>query len=202
MNVLGIIFDSKLNWNEHIATSIKKSNKALHAIRLIKQYFNPPELKRLLLSYYYYPILYYNSEIWLSTNINAHCKQQLLSASANALRSCFKTDNRHISFESLHKHCKKSTPNQLTLYNLSLLLYKVFNETNESNEWLHFTNQIISGSRQQRFEIYRTNNYTIGNNVLCNRLFCINKRIELNLLNLPYPLYKRCMKKEFLLYEI
>ena len=36
MNVLGVIFDSKLNWNEHIANCIKKSNKALHAIRLIK----------------------------------------------------------------------------------------------------------------------------------------------------------------------
>ena len=39
-NVLGIIFDSKLNRAKHIANQIIKANKALHAIKLIKKYFN------------------------------------------------------------------------------------------------------------------------------------------------------------------
>ena len=39
MNVLGVIFDSKLQWNDHIAHTIKKSNSALHCIKLIKNYF-------------------------------------------------------------------------------------------------------------------------------------------------------------------
>ena len=38
---------------------------------------------------------------------------------------------------------------------------------------------------QSNNEIYKTNNYMIGNNVLCNRLYSINKRVDLNLLNLP-----------------
>jgi hypothetical protein len=32
MNVLGVTFDSKLNWKEQVANTIKKSNKSLYAI--------------------------------------------------------------------------------------------------------------------------------------------------------------------------
>ena len=58
MNVLGVIFDSKLQWTQHIAKAISKSNSALHAIRLISKYFTTRELLDLLTSNYY-SILYY-----------------------------------------------------------------------------------------------------------------------------------------------
>ena len=44
MNVFGIIFDNKLNWNNHIAKAISKVNSAQHCVRLIKYYFTPEEL--------------------------------------------------------------------------------------------------------------------------------------------------------------
>ena len=40
MNVLGVIFDSKLQWSNQVANSIRKANAALHAIKLIKTFFN------------------------------------------------------------------------------------------------------------------------------------------------------------------
>ena len=48
MNVLGVCFDSKLTWSMHVANSINKANKALHAIRLIKKYFTHFEILQLL----------------------------------------------------------------------------------------------------------------------------------------------------------
>ena len=36
MNILGVIFDSKLQWCSQVAYSIKKANNALNAIKLIK----------------------------------------------------------------------------------------------------------------------------------------------------------------------
>ena len=45
MNVLGVIFDSKLNSNDHVAKAINKYNTALHCIWLIKYYFNLDELQ-------------------------------------------------------------------------------------------------------------------------------------------------------------
>ena len=50
INVLGVIFDSKLQWGQQIANVIMKSNKAKHAIFLIRKFFNTDELKTLLTS--------------------------------------------------------------------------------------------------------------------------------------------------------
>ena len=69
MNVLGVIFDSKLNWKEHVSNAIKKANKTLHAVRMIKKYFSSKELK-IMLNSYFYSILYYNAEIWLTPSLH------------------------------------------------------------------------------------------------------------------------------------
>ena len=39
MNVLGVTFDSKLNWAKHVANQLSKSALALHAIKLIRNFF-------------------------------------------------------------------------------------------------------------------------------------------------------------------
>ena len=85
MNVLRVNCDSKLNWSKHVANQISKSNRALHAIKMIKKYFTQSELLSLLTSNYY-SILFYNSEIWHIPNLKPQIKQLSLSASAN-LRS-------------------------------------------------------------------------------------------------------------------
>ena len=99
MNVLGVEFDSKLNWNPHINKAILKSNKSLYAIKLIRKYFNSKEILNLLTSNYY-SILYYNSEIWHLPSLSPETKQMLLSASANAL----KISQKNQSYAILHKH--------------------------------------------------------------------------------------------------
>ena len=43
-----VTFDSKLNWGKHVANQISKSNKALHAIGMIKKYFSKLEILSLL----------------------------------------------------------------------------------------------------------------------------------------------------------
>ena len=50
INVLGVIFDQKLQWHEHISFSISKSIKALNAIRLIRRVFSKHELLQLITS--------------------------------------------------------------------------------------------------------------------------------------------------------
>jgi hypothetical protein len=38
MNVLGIQFDSRLKWSNQVSNAIRKSNKALNAIKIIRRY--------------------------------------------------------------------------------------------------------------------------------------------------------------------
>ena len=52
MNVLGVSFDSKLQWHSQVSNTVKKAKKALHAIYLIKKYFTSKELLNIITSNY------------------------------------------------------------------------------------------------------------------------------------------------------
>ena len=45
MNVLGVTFDSKLNWQIHVQNAVKKASKSLQAIKLIRKYFTKKQVK-------------------------------------------------------------------------------------------------------------------------------------------------------------
>ena len=200
MNVLGVIFDSKLNWDAHISHAILKSKKALYALRLLRRHFSNIEMRTLLDSYFY-SVLYYNSVIWLTPSISSHMKQQLLSISANAIRSCIMHNSYDISFENLHKNNKKCTPSQIMLYQVSLKLHKVLNDTeSHTTESVSVFDQIICSRRQLNFEIHRNNNYRIGLNTTGNKFYHVNKLIGLDKFNLGYVHFKKLMKIQFLKY--
>ena len=200
MNVLGVVFDSRLNWSEHVSEAVRKSNRALCALRLIKRYLTSSNMRTLLISIYY-SILYYNSEIWLGPHLLSNSKQQLLSASAKAIRSCMPLPNPFISFELVHKNCKFSTPTQVGLFKLSLLLYKTLNSTTFSKDWLELTDQIVITRRQVTFDSFMKNNYKIGLNILTNRFNQLKHLIDLDDFNLDVIPFKLKMKRKFKPYE-
>ena len=187
MNVLGVSFDSKLNWSEQVSNAIAKSNKTLYAIKMIKRFFKPSEIK-ILLNTHFYPVLYYNSEIWLTPYLQAGPRQQLLAASANALRSCLNYLNPYISYEKIHLAFKKSTPDQMALYIISLLLYKSINMTISNIDWSDLNFQMITTSRQTTIDFHRSCNYKIGNNILTNKFVCIKKKFSWISLTFHTPL--------------
>ena len=53
MNVLGVTFDCKLNWQAHTAMAVSKVKKSLYALRLLRQFFNNNEMRTLLDSHFY-----------------------------------------------------------------------------------------------------------------------------------------------------
>ena len=116
MNVLGVLFDCKLNWNAHVASAICKAKKTLYALRLLRKFFNDQEM-RLLLDSHFYSTLYYNSVLWLNPCLDSVTKQSILSVSANALRSCMMSNNNEISFDKIHKICKNVPPYRSYLIN-------------------------------------------------------------------------------------
>ena len=199
MNVLGVIFDSKLNWNSHIANAISKAKKSLYALRLIRKFFTKEEMRQLLDSNFY-SILYYNAVIWLTPQISCVMKQALLSVSANALRSCMLFNCSEISFERIHILCKKCTPKQITLYQIALRLHKLVDGLQKEITFEHCTllEGIVCTSRQLTFEIYRNNKNKIGMNTTANKLYPISKLIGLDALNLGFVHFKKLMKFQFL----
>ena len=53
MNILRVLFDSKLQWAAQAGQAISTAKRALQGIRLIKNYFNRTKLIQLLTSNYY-----------------------------------------------------------------------------------------------------------------------------------------------------
>ena len=53
INILGVTFGSKLNWQLQVQNAIKKAKKNLHAIQLIRKHFNKTEILNLITANYY-----------------------------------------------------------------------------------------------------------------------------------------------------
>jgi hypothetical protein len=52
INALRVIFNSKLQWSNHVLKAIVKANTALNVIKIIRKVFNSTELLQLLTNYY------------------------------------------------------------------------------------------------------------------------------------------------------
>ncbi len=79
INILGITFDSKLQWSSQVSRAIRGANTSLQAIKLIRKYFTTPEIVQLL-TLSFYSKFYYGSKIWHIPTLNQKCKKMLLSA--------------------------------------------------------------------------------------------------------------------------
>ena len=197
MNVLGVIFDSKLQWHYQVQSAVNKSKKALNAIFLIRKYFSKKQLLSIITSNFY-TILYYNAEVWLLPTLGPQLKQKILSASSAPLKLCTPNYNYLMSFNSLHYLNQRATPTQFTIYTHALLLHKTYNDETMSNDWLNlFFNQQFN-QRELNVKFYNTSSYRIGNNIISNRFTILNGKIKLSWLNDSYESYKIKCKENFL----
>ena len=117
-----------------------------------------------------------------------HTRQNLLSISSNALRTCLSRYHFDVSFENLHRNCKKSTPKQIALYLSSLKLHKIVNDNLDDITFEQVTvfDQIRCSTRQLTFELVRNNTYKIGMNTTSNKLYALSKLVGLEMLHLSY----------------
>jgi hypothetical protein len=196
INVLGVTFDSKLNWQTHVQNAVKKSSKSLQAIKIIKKHFKKTELMQLSISNYY-SILFYNAEIWLTPSLTRQTNKLLMSASAQPLKLCCPAYDRSISYERLHNITKRPIPKTIMKFKHALLLHKVYNSENADHNWLElFFNQNFN-ERNNMANFVDTSNFKQGKNLLSNRFSCINGKVPYSMLNKSYATFKSWCKNEF-----
>ena len=150
MNVLGVVFDNRLQWTDQVAHTINKANSALHCIGLIKHYFKPEELCQIITS------------LWSILTLNHELKTRLLSISASALKICTPSYHDRMSYIDLHKINKRATPMEFCYYKHALLSYNLVHNELPIEDWVDLNFQQILGSRSKNFNFVRTNNYRVG----------------------------------------
>ena len=197
MNVLGVAFDSKLNWQIQVQSAITKAKTSLNAVKLISKHFKKHEILQILTSNYY-SILYYNSKIWHLPTLSHNSKQMLFSASATPLKICTPSYNPAMSHNTLHLLNKRATPDQFLKYKTALTLFKFFNSNSMSFEWQQlFFNQNFN-QRNVTLNFTDLSRYKIGKNLITNRFNILNNQIPHNWLNLTFLSFKIKCKEKFL----
>ena len=126
-------------------------------------------------------------------------KHNLLSISANALRTCLSHVGLNVSFVDIHKINSKCTPQQIMLYQIALNLHRVLNsDLPLTFEKISLLDQMVCGRRQLRFEVLRNFQGKIGMNTQANKFYHVSNMIGLDLLNLGFVHYKKVAKVQFL----
>ena len=197
INVLGVIFDSKMQWSNQVSQAISKSKKALHGIKLVKKYLTKDETKMLLTSNFY-SILYYNCEIWPSKGLNVRNKKYLLSASSNALKILNNATDLRISYRQLHLNEKRALPMDFAKYRLAIQLFKIYNCTTYDENWMDMNYQQNFNARMKMFHINDCSKLLVGRNIVSNRLNVLNNQIDLDWLNLSLNSFKLKVKELYL----
>ena len=173
INVLGVTFDHKLTWSNHISNQINKANRALHAIRLIKKVFQSKrdidiaDIKLLFhLVLQQWSLALAKTQTWTKTT-------PPLSFS-----KCPKiSPTLPWSYGIIYKFTQvgeKSPPDFFLIFKHAVLLHKLFNTQSPSLEWMDLNFKQTFGQRQTKFLIINPSRFKIGNNILANRLTILN----------------------------
>ena len=198
IRVLGIIFDSKLNWHHHIISNIQKCKKSLQAIKLISKYFTIDERLNVVTSLFYSK-LYYGAEIWLIPTLSFSLKKKLLSISTQALRIVANDHLKIFNSNDLHIMFKRFTPNQWRTYSNLQVIYRIINYEIPEEIWIELQSNALPLTRANKILFPPSNKLKVGNNSILNRLSYASTLINNDDLNLSYSSFKILIKRIVLL---
>jgi hypothetical protein len=193
ISVLGVIFDSKLEWSLQVESSVRKARSALQGLRVINKYFTETERLTLMTSFFY-SRLYYGSQIWLIPSLKKALKSKLFSASGAALRLL----DRDLSFKELHRKYNRATPSQFQKYTTAISLYDLIKKEIPENDWINLQFNIQNDRRNTRLSFQTNNNFKCGLNCLSNRFKSVTNEIDKQWINMPRDVYKTECKRRLI----
>jgi hypothetical protein len=189
INVLGIKFDSRLEWKYQVESSITEARKAAQALRVIKSHFLDHELLTLITSYVY-SRLYYAAQIWLLPTLKQTLLKRLFSQSGNTL----KIIDSEATFVQLHKTYNRATPHIYSLYLTSINLFDLNSKQTPTQEFNNLQSVTLNNRRNEYLTFVRNNGFKVGLNRISNRVRSITNVVKKTWINLSRDRYKKLCK--------
>ena len=194
IKILGVTFDSKLNWSHHINLTIQKCKKNLQAIKIVANNFTIDERLNIVTSLFY-SRLYYCAEIWLIPTLNRTLKNKLVQISTQALRVASNDVFKIFSSEDLHIMFNRFRPDQWRNYCMLLSLHKIINNQVPQSTWIELQNSALPETRANKTIFPPQNRLKVGINSISNRFSFISTLVTNDHLNLSYDSFKVLSKK-------
>jgi hypothetical protein len=186
MKVLGMVFDSRLDWYKQVDVSVLKARRTSQALKVVGKYFTEKERANLVTSLVFSK-LYYGSEVWLLPNLKERHFSRLYSQSGRAL----KIINKELTFKELHKVYSRATPKIFSIYQTCICYYNLFkNQDLLRYEHEMLKNVVLNDRRNVFFSFVRANHYKVGLNNISNRLRSVSNFIEKERLKMSKESFK------------
>ena len=198
MRILGVYFDSKLTWFNHVSHAINSANKAKQALCIINRFFSLEELLKLSTAYFY-SRLYYGARVWLHSGLNGLLKKKLWQASSRMLQVVDKDYRRLKSFNELHKLYKRASPHMWSNYTTAISMYNV---VHMSHDYYFMPLLILNNLHNERRKgvlFTRCNRTKMGFNCLSNRLQVVSNRLKIDWMSMTPSSFKLLCKRMFIL---
>ena len=194
IKVLGVLFDSKLNWAAHIENTIQKCKKTLQAIRLISDYFNIDERLNIVTSLFYSK-LYYGADVWLIPSLKSTLKKKLSTISTQALRIAANDYLRTFNCADLHVMFNRFTPSIWGHYCALLNLHRIINNHVPEEIWIELQTNSLPLTRANKTLFPPKNKLKVGINSILNRLSFVSTLITNDQLNFSSNAFKVLIKR-------
>ena len=99
-----------------------------------------------------------------------------------------------MTFSTLHTLNNRATPEQMCNYKQALLLHKVINHETPKVDWIDTHFQQTFDNWVSTFTLFKTNNYKVELNNICNRLAVVNGKIKYGSLKKSFEYYDQKCK--------
>ena len=198
IKVLGVEFDSRLEWSKHVMNVLTTCKKTMYGLRQIRRYFDVAEFLNVV-NAMFYSKMYYASQVWLISNLNSKLKRKLFSLSGNALKILAGDDFGLFSFEELHILFNRASPLKWSNYTHANQLFSIINNNVPHNIWLSLQDHITINNRTDFFNVESTNTKRVGYNSFQNRIGVISHSLKFSDFNLSKEAFKLKTKNLFLM---
>jgi hypothetical protein len=173
MKVLGIVFDSRLEWSAQVEKSIGAARQATQALGLVRKYFTNKEMSKLITALVY-SRLYYAAQVWLLPNLKKRLMDRLYSQSGRSL----KLIDKNLTYKQLHCNYSRATPLLYAQYLTAVLYFDIIKTDLMIPEVEFVTANTLTDRRNKKLVFATNNNCKIGLNIPRNRLRGVSNMIE------------------------
>ena len=189
IKVLGILFDSKMDWSATVEKTVKSARKACQGVRMIRRYFDENERISLITSLVYSK-MYYAAQVWLLPTLKKSLIDKLYSMSGAALKLVAPS----LNYKELHKKYERATPLIFSRYLTAVNFFDVSKSKNPQVDFHELPNVLTRERRNPMITFVTKNALKCGNNLIHNRFKWISNMLKKDCLSMSKDCYKTYCK--------